>query len=97
MPATTGWPVALQFHRRLVEASGNRTFLQTWDSFHWDVRARVMMRQIAALHGDIGKAYDTHLAIVERLRAGDGAGAALAVTTNFELFANFMQATGSQE
>jgi len=89
--------VALQFHRRLVEASGNRTFLQTWDSFHWDVRARVMMRQIAALHCDIGKAYDTHLAIVERLRAGDGAGAALAVTTNFELFANFMQATGSQE
>jgi DNA-binding GntR family transcriptional regulator len=45
------------------------------------------VRQIAALHGDIGKAYDTHLAIVERLRAGDGAGAALAVTTNFELFA----------
>ena len=89
--------VALQFHRRLVEASGNRTFLHTWDSFHWDVRARVMLRQIASLHGDIGKTYATHLAIVARLRAGDGAGAAQAVRDNFELFMKLMQTPANQE
>jgi DNA-binding GntR family transcriptional regulator len=76
---------ALRFHRRLVEASGNRTFLNTWDSFHWDVRARVFLRRIAAAHGEISSAYGTHAAIIERLRAGDGPGAAAAVRKNFEL------------
>jgi DNA-binding GntR family transcriptional regulator len=82
---------ALQFHRRLVEASGNRTFLHTWDSFHWDVRARVFLRRIAAAHGDIRTAYGTHVAIIERLRAGDGPGAAAAVRKNFELFLGLIE------
>jgi DNA-binding GntR family transcriptional regulator len=82
---------ALQFHRRLVEASGNRTFLSTWDSFHWDVRARVFLRRIAAVHGDISTAYGTHVAIIERLRAGDGRGAAAAVRKNFELFLGLVE------
>jgi DNA-binding GntR family transcriptional regulator len=77
---------ALRFHRRLVEASGNRTFLNTWDSFHWDVRARVFLRRIAAAHGDISTVHGTHVTIIERLRAGDGPGAAAAVRRNFELF-----------
>ena len=86
---------ALQFHRRLVEASGNRTFLSTWDSFHWDVRARVFLKRIAAVHGDISTAYGTHVAIIERLRAGDGPGAAAAVRRNFELFLGLVDGTGA--
>jgi DNA-binding GntR family transcriptional regulator len=38
---------ALRFHRRLVEAAGNRTFLSVWDSLHWDVRGRIALRRIA--------------------------------------------------
>jgi DNA-binding GntR family transcriptional regulator len=82
---------ALRFHRRLVEASGNRTFLSTWDSFHWDVRARVTLRRIASVHRDIGVAYEPHVAIIDRLRAGDGVGAAAAVRRNFELFIGLLQ------
>jgi DNA-binding GntR family transcriptional regulator len=81
---------AMVFHRRLVEACGNRTFLNTWDSFHWDVRARVTLRRITELRHDIRVAYDTHLAIIDRLRAGDGPGAAAAVRRNFELFTDLL-------
>jgi DNA-binding GntR family transcriptional regulator len=84
---------ALRFHRAMVEASGNRTFLATWDSFHWDVRAQVMIRRIGEHHGDLGRMYGPHVAILEALRAGDGAEAAAAVRRNFELFIGLLDAT----
>ena len=84
---------ALGFHRKLVEASGNRTFLNTWDGFHWDVRARVTLRRIVTHHGHVNSAYATHVEILDRLRAGDGAGAAAAVHKNFALFIGMLKAT----
>ncbi len=50
---------ALRFHRRLVESSGNRTFLRLWDSLLWDIRGRIAL----------------HRAVLTRLRAQDGNGA----------------------
>jgi DNA-binding GntR family transcriptional regulator len=38
---------ALRFHRRLVEGSGNRTFLSVWDSLLWDIRGRIALRRLA--------------------------------------------------
>ena len=38
---------ALRFHRRLVESSGNRTFLSVWDSLLWDIRGRIALRRLA--------------------------------------------------
>jgi DNA-binding GntR family transcriptional regulator len=79
----------------MVEASGNRTFLATWDSFHWDVRAQIMIRRIAEHHGDLGQMYQPHVAILEALKAGDGPAAAAAVRRNFELFIALLDATQS--
>lgn len=87
--------VALRLHRKMVEASGNRTFLATWDSFHWDVRARVTLRRIAQHHGDIRVVYETHVAIIEALRAGDGPAASAAVRRNFERFIGLLEATNA--
>ena len=87
---------ALRFHRRLVEASGNRTFLDTWDSFHWDVRARVTMRRMATHGTDVAPAFARHVEILERLKAGDGPGAAAAVRSNFEIFIGALKATEDQ-
>jgi DNA-binding GntR family transcriptional regulator len=66
---------ALRFHRRLVESSGNRTFLSVWDSLLWDIRGRIALRRLA----DQGKSLKTfvslHKALLGRLRAQDVQGA----------------------
>jgi len=69
---------ALRFHRRLIEASGNRTFLSVWDSLHWDVRGRIALRRIAQQsRGDALKPLiELHRALCARLRAGDARGGA---------------------
>ncbi|MDB5971052.1 MAG: transcriptional regulator [Hydrocarboniphaga sp.] len=77
---------ALKFHRRLVLASDNQTFLRTWDSFIWDVRARVVLRRIADAGGDVTSMYPMHEALLERLRADDGPGAAAALRGIFGVF-----------
>jgi len=69
---------ALAFHRRLIEASRNRTFLTVWDSLHWDVRARIALRRIAqpASGEALKPLIELHRALCARLRAGDTRGAA---------------------
>src|SRR6185437_4561420 len=36
---------AMRFHRRLMEGSGNRAFLNVWDSLLWDVRGRIVLQR----------------------------------------------------
>jgi DNA-binding GntR family transcriptional regulator len=66
---------ALHFHRKLVESSGNRTFLSVWDSLLWDIRGRIALRR----HAEIGKSLKPqipmHKALLGRLRAQDADGA----------------------
>jgi DNA-binding GntR family transcriptional regulator len=67
---------ALRFHRNMVRASGNRTFLAVWDSLHWDVRGRVALRRMA-LHGPgLRPLVDLHRSLLARMRLQDVAGAA---------------------
>jgi len=67
---------ALAYHRRLIEASGNQTFLVVWDFLHWNVRGRVVLRRIAQAGGDGLKPFlDLHRALNSRIRAGDLRGA----------------------
>lgn len=77
---------ALMFHRRLVVASGNQTFLRTWDSFIWEVRASVVLRRIADSGRDLKPMYPLHKAVLERLRDNDSAGAAAAMRAIFAVF-----------
>jgi DNA-binding GntR family transcriptional regulator len=60
---------AIHFHRKIVEQSGNRVFLQTWDTLHMEVRARIV-----ALHlgGELPSYADAHELILNALRDGDG-------------------------
>ena len=78
--------MALKFHRRLVEASGNRTFLRTWDSLKWEVRARMVLRRIADAGGDINPLLPLHKTLLQRLRADDRAGAVVAARAIFAVF-----------
>ena len=47
---------ALLFHRRLVQSSGNRTFLSVWDSLLWDIRGRIALRVGLSFHDAAAKA-----------------------------------------
>jgi DNA-binding GntR family transcriptional regulator len=67
---------ALRFHRRLVEGSGNRTFLSVWDSLLWDVRGRIALRRLTEQGHSLRTLVNTHLELLNRLRSQDVAGAA---------------------
>jgi DNA-binding GntR family transcriptional regulator len=66
---------ALHFHRRLVESSGNRTFLGVWDSLLWDIRGRIALRRLAEQGKSLKSLVGLHRALLGRLRAQDVAGA----------------------
>jgi DNA-binding GntR family transcriptional regulator len=66
---------ALRFHRRLVQASGNRTFLGVWDSLLWDIRGRIALRRLAEMGKSLKSLVALHRALLVRMRAQDVAGA----------------------
>lgn len=74
---------ALHFHRRLIEASGNRVFVTVWDSLHFDVRGRIALRRLVEKGQELAPLSDLHRTLVERLRAKDVPGAADSVRTIF--------------
>ena len=67
---------ALRFHRRLVESSGNRTFLAVWDGLLWDIRGRIALRRLAEMGKSLKTFVSMHKALLGRLRAQDARGAA---------------------
>jgi DNA-binding GntR family transcriptional regulator len=75
---------ALAFHRELVASSGNRTFLRTWDSLHFDVRAQLYMRRIPRSQSDLRVATQQHEALFARLQSGDAPGAVRIVREFFD-------------
>ena len=79
---------ALSFHRRLIEASGNRTFLTVWDSLHWDVRGRVTLRRIAQQGGGLKPLVELHKSLWARLRAQDILGATEKIRAIFKRIAS---------
>jgi DNA-binding GntR family transcriptional regulator len=66
---------ALRFHRRIVESSGNRTFLAVWDSLLWDIRGRIALRRHAEMGKSLKPLVAMHKALVGRLREQDVEGA----------------------
>jgi DNA-binding GntR family transcriptional regulator len=60
---------SLAFHRRIVVLSGNRQFLRSWESMHWDVRSRVAVKRF---HPRLAINLARNQQVVEALRAGDG-------------------------
>ena len=58
----------VDFHRRVVQMSGNALFLHAWERMAWDIRARIAAQRL----GLIGIYDEEHAAIIAALRAGDG-------------------------
>lgn len=60
---------ALRFHRRLIEASGNRVFVTVWDSLHFDVRGRIALRRQVERRIPLAGVVEMHRDLVAHLRA----------------------------
>ncbi len=83
---------AFAFHRKLIECCGNRVFLRTWDGFHWDLRATVLLRSREVGVESLLQVVQCHEALLGRLHEGDMAGARVAVRTAFDNFVALFRA-----
>jgi DNA-binding GntR family transcriptional regulator len=72
---------ALRFHRRIVEGSHNRTFLNVWDSLLWDIRGRIALRRLTQKGHRLESLAGMHRELLTRLREQDTEGAAQQVHT----------------
>ncbi len=79
---------ALRFHRRLVEGSGNRTFLGVWDSLLWDVRGRIALRRLTERGHSLSSLAASHRELLSRFKAQDIEGAAELVRAILERVAS---------
>lgn len=59
---------AVNFHRHIVQMSGNRLYLRAWEHMAWDIRARIAVQRI----GLYSLFTDERKQIVAALRGGDG-------------------------
>jgi DNA-binding GntR family transcriptional regulator len=62
---------ALRFHRRLIEASGNRVFVTVWDSLHFDVRGRIALRRLAEKGHGLAPVLEMHRELIAKASAGE--------------------------
>jgi DNA-binding GntR family transcriptional regulator len=59
---------AVNFHRHIVQMSGNRLFLRAWEHMAWDIRARIAVQRI----GLVGLFTEERKQVIAALREGDG-------------------------
>jgi DNA-binding GntR family transcriptional regulator len=76
----------VQFHRLIVEGSGNRTLHELWTSLH--VEARTMITYTR--YGDLAAIAESHVPILEALRARDAEAASAALREHFEYYARWV-------
>jgi DNA-binding GntR family transcriptional regulator len=76
----------VQFHRLIVEGSGNRTLTELWTSLH--VEARTMITYTR--YGDLHAIAESHVPILEALRACDPEGASATLRHHFEYYARWV-------
>jgi DNA-binding GntR family transcriptional regulator len=83
---------ALQMHRQLVQAGGNRIFNNVWDSLHWEVRGRVALQRIIGRGEGLRPFIELHESLLEKLRQADVTAATAVLRTIFariaRLFSN---------
>jgi DNA-binding GntR family transcriptional regulator len=76
----------VQFHRLIVEGSGNRTLSELWTSLH--VEARTMITYVR--YGDLRAIAESHVPILEALGARDPERSSAALRAHFEYYARWV-------
>jgi hypothetical protein len=78
----------VNFHRSVLEASGNDVLLRVWDSLAFDIRIRAT---IANAMGDLPDVVESHQPIIDALERGQGREAGLLLRNHLETFLQFLK------
>jgi DNA-binding GntR family transcriptional regulator len=79
-------PHDVHFHRLIVEASGNRTLTELWTSLHVEARTMITFTRF----GDLHYIAESHLPILDAIRARDPEGTAAALREHFDYYARWV-------
>jgi DNA-binding GntR family transcriptional regulator len=77
------------FHRVIVEACGNRTLQELWNSLHVELRTTITLIKRV---DDLLDVAEAHVAVLEALESGDADRAARALRDHIESFADWVPA-----
>jgi DNA-binding GntR family transcriptional regulator len=75
------------FHRRIVEAAGNRTLEELWNSLHVDLRTTITLIKRA---DDLGEVAESHVPVLEAIAARDPERSARLLREHIEGFARWV-------
>jgi DNA-binding GntR family transcriptional regulator len=75
------------FHRQIVEASGNRTLVELWNSLHVDLRTTITLIKHV---DDLGAVAESHVPVLEAIAARDPERSARVLREHIEGFGNWV-------
>ena len=75
------------FHRQIVEASGNRTLVDLWNSLHVDLRTTITLIKHV---DDLGAVAESHVPVLEAIAARDPERSARMLREHIEGFQNWV-------
>ena len=84
----------VEFHRLIVEASGNQTLLDLWSSLRIEVRTLITFLRADI---DLGELAETHRPVIEALRDGDPHEAGRILREHLEWFGALIRDTPVKE
>ena len=80
----------VQFHRTILEATGNKILIETWNSLMIEARTFVTLKSLMATQPDLDLA-GRHQPIIDALRAGDPIKCGAVMRSHVEEFGTVMQ------
>jgi DNA-binding GntR family transcriptional regulator len=83
----------VQFHRLIVEASGNRTLIDLWTSLHVEARTMITFMR----YGDLHHIAESHVPILDALRARDPERTATALREHFDYYGRWVTESVREE
>lgn len=82
----------VNFHKAILQSSGNRNLLRVWEALVFDVRIRISISKVSK---DLPEVVESHQPIVDALRNGRAREASLLLRNHVETFAEYLKKSDS--
>ena len=82
----------VNFHKAILQSSGNRNLLRVWEALVFDVRIRISISKVSK---DLPEVVESHQPIVDALRNGRAREASLLLRSHVETFAEYLKKSDS--
>ncbi|HTP67680.1 MAG TPA: SpoIIE family protein phosphatase [Dongiaceae bacterium] len=81
-----------KFHRRILQASGNKVLLRVWEALAFDIRIRIAIGKVSQ---ELSEVVESHQPIVDALENGRGKEASLLLRNHVETFLEYLKKADS--